>query len=83
MPKKIFSWVIRELAAREWCTPPPPPHWGGPHLVTVPPRVRGDRCPGGGGAGQGGTHPRHLQSPPPCNPPPLGGTITWPKKHRK
>ena len=39
-PKKIFSWVIPELAGREWCTVPPPPRGG-----TVYP---------GGGAGHGG-----------------------------
>ena len=52
---------------------------------------------GGGGGGGGGCvrlrwvlshlgvlpYPP-LKSPPPCNPPPpLGGTVTWPKQHRK
>ena len=46
-PKKNFSWVILELAARKWCTVPHPPRGGGPS--------RGDRPPGvGGGLGKGG-----------------------------
>ena len=52
-PKKIFSWVLLELAGREWCTVPPP-QGGNRHLVTVPPGVGGNRVPWGGGAGHGG-----------------------------
>ena len=47
----VFSWVILELAGREWCTVPPPPQGGNRHLVTVPP---GNRVPWGG-AGHGGS----------------------------
>ena len=53
-PKKIFCWVILELAGREWCTPPPPPG-GNRHQVRVPPGVGGNRRPlGGDGHGGGG-----------------------------
>ena len=52
-PKKIFSWVILELAGREWCTVPPP-QGGNRHLVTVPPGVGGNRVPWGGGWTWGG-----------------------------
>ena len=54
VPKKIFSWVILELAGREWCAPPPPPLGGNRHLVTVPPGVGGNRRPLGGDGHGGG-----------------------------
>ena len=47
---RIFSWVILELAGREWCTVPPPPG-GEPSL--------GDGSPLGGGGTvvpRGGMH---------------------------
>ena len=53
-PKKIFSWVILELAGREWCTVPPPPQGGNRHLVTVPPGVGGGPSSLGGGWTWGG-----------------------------
>ena len=51
--KKIFGWVILELAGREWCTVPPP-QGGNRHLVTVPPGSGGNRRPLGGDGHGGG-----------------------------
>ena len=58
--KKIFSWVILELAGREWCTVPPP-QGGNRHLVTVPPGVGGNRRPLGGDGHGGGEGTKHMR----------------------
>ena len=53
--KKIFSWVVLELAGREWYTVPPPPPGGEPSLGDGSPRGGGESCTlGGAGHGGGG-----------------------------
>ena len=52
--KKIFGWVILELAGREWCMVPPPPRGGEPSLGGGSPQAGGEPSSLGGGWTWGG-----------------------------